>query len=241
MGQHYLDTLPRTARAPLDELVKSLGAILGTRLRSVIVYGSAARGEYKEGTSDLDVVVVVDDPSRAVLATIANTLALARSAGGVETTLLTREEILRAADVFPLFYEDIQNSHAVLFGEDPFDGLEISPSHRRLRIEQELRDGQLSLRRAVVEGRGDPRVLGRIVARKVRQLRFPLRALLELVGVECRSHALDTILQKACKRFGVDGAYLLRSEKKPEAAHDALVALLARAIDVVDHLEDPIG
>lgn len=238
MGRHSLDTLPRTARAPLDALEKSLRAILEKSLVGIIVYGSAARGEYREGSSDLDVLVVLADTSRETLGKISNALALARSAGGIEATLLTEEEILRAADVFPLLYEDIQKCHAVLFGRDPFEGLEISKSHRRLRIEQELREAQILLRRAVVDGRGDARALGRIVSRKLRQLRFPLRALLEMIGVECQSHALDIVMQKTCKKFGVDSADLLRADKKPEAAHDALVLLLSRAIEVVDHLED---
>jgi predicted nucleotidyltransferase len=238
MAKHHLDMLPRSAKRPLDELAKSLRESLGDALVSIIVYGSAARGEYKEGSSDLDVLVVVSDTTRDALVGISNALVLARSAAGIETMLLTEEEILRAADVFPLFYEDIQKCHAVVFGRDPFDGLVISASHRRLRIEQELRDAQIRLRRAVIDGRGDERALGRVVARKLRQLRFPLRALLELSGVECQSHALDVVLQKACKRFGVDGGQLLRVSQKPEAAFDALTALLSGAIAVVDHLED---
>ncbi len=239
MGKHYLDTLTRAARTPLDELAKSLRAILEDKLASVIVYGSAARGDYKEGRSDLDVMIILNDASRDVLDRIANTLAVARTAGRIDTMLVTEEEILRAADVFPLFYEDIQKCHAVLFGSDPFEALEISPVHRRLRIEQELREAQIRLRRAVTDGRGDERALGSAVSRKLRQIRFPMRALLEMIGVECQSYSLDTVLQKACKRFVVDGADLLRPEKKPQASHAALTKLLANAIDVVDHLEEP--
>jgi len=90
----------------------------------------------------------------------------------------------------------------------------------------------------VVDGRGDERALGRAVSRKLRQIRFPLRALLELLGVECQSHALDIVLAKAGRQFGVDSADLSRVETKPQAAFDALNALLARAVDVVDHLDD---
>jgi transposase-like protein len=153
--------------------------------------------------------------------------------------VLTEEEIERAADVFPLYYEDIQKCHAVVHGTDPFETLIIAPENRRLRIEQELREARIRLRRAVVDGRGDERALGRAVSRKLRQVRFPLRALLELVGVECESHALDIVVEKACRKFGVESSSLRRVEAKPEAAYDALSMLLGRAIDVVDHLGEP--
>ena len=239
MGKHHYDALPRAARAPLDALVKALRGILEDKLRSVIVHGSAARGDYRAGISDLDVVVVIAEPTRAVLERIADPIALARASGRVETMLLTEEQIDRASDVFPLYYEDIQKCHAVVYGTDPFESLIIAPENRRLRIEQELREARIRLRRAVVDGRGDERALGRAVSRKLRQVRFPLRALLELVGVECESHALDIVVEKACRKFGVESSSLRRVEAKPEAAYDALSMLLGRAIDVVDHLGEP--
>ena len=42
-----------------------------------------------------------------------------------------------------------QKCHAVVFGRDPFEKLVIAPQHRRLRIEQELREARITLRRAV--------------------------------------------------------------------------------------------
>ena len=238
MGKHHYDALPRASRAPVDQLVKTLQALLEDNLRGVIVYGSAARGDYRAGTSDIDVVVVLKDPSPALLHRIADPIALARASGRVETMLLTEEEIERGADVFPLYYEDIQKCHAVIHGADPFEALVIGPENRRLRIEQELREARIRLREALVDGRGDERALGRAVARKLRQVRFPLRALLELVGVECTSYSLDIVVEKACRKFVIDGSALRRPDEKPEAAYQALSALLARAIDVVDHLAE---
>jgi predicted nucleotidyltransferase len=236
-GRRHYDGIPREARAPVDALVKELHKTLGDGLVSVIVHGSAVRGDFRAGESDMDVVLVLSAPTRATLTRISSTLTLARAEGGVEAMIVTAEEIARAADVFPLFYEDIKKAHVLVFGSDPFAELEIRDVHRRLRIEQELREAQIRLRAEITRARGDDHAIALAVARKLRQIRFPMRALLEMLGVECESHALEIVLQKACKQFKTPAAHLLRPEKKPNEAHDALTALLGRAIDVVDHLD----
>lgn len=236
-GRRHYDAIPRDARAPVDALVKELANTLGDGLVSVVVHGSAVRGDFRAGESDIDVVLVVADPTRPRLTQISSALTLARAEGGVEAMIVTPEEISRAADVFPLFYEDIKKAHVVVFGSDPFEKLDIEIAHRRLRIEQELREAQIGLRIDVARARGDEAVVALAVARKLRQIRFPMRALLEMVGVECESHALDIVLTKACKRWKTEATHLLRPEKKPHEAHDALVALLSGAIQLVDALE----
>lgn len=238
-GRRHYDAIPRDARAPVDALVKALVGALGDGVTSVVVHGSAVRGDFRAGESDIDVVLVLADPSRAAITKISSALLLARAEGAIEAMIVTPEEIARAADVFPLFYEDIVRAHVVVHGSDPFADLEIKDVHRRLRIEQELREAQIEIRSEVVRARGDANVIAVAVARKLRQIRFPMRALLGMLGIECESHALEIVLGKACKRFQTDATHLLRPEKKPAEAYDALVALLGRAIDVVDHLDEP--
>ena len=54
------------ARMTLDELVSQLRASYGSALRSIVLYGSAAAGEYDPKRSDYNVLVIVDalDASR---------------------------------------------------------------------------------------------------------------------------------------------------------------------------------
>jgi len=52
------DEVTETIRNALSELKKGLQSIYGSRLVAVILYGSTARGEFKEG-SDVDVAIVL--------------------------------------------------------------------------------------------------------------------------------------------------------------------------------------
>jgi predicted nucleotidyltransferase len=233
----HLGRLPAPVRAKLDELTKTLEAALGDELVGLLVYGSAARGEYRDGRSDVDLVVVVKSAPRSRLEAISNALTLARYAARIEAMILTAEEIPRAADVFPLLYDDIRRAHIVLAGKSPFSDLAISDRHRRLRVEQELREAQIRLRRAIIDAQGSPEMLGGAVFRKLRQIRGPLRALLALKGID-GADDLVTVLEQAGKTYDVDVAPLFNVHETPARAHEAMEKLLAATVDDADRLDD---
>ncbi|WP_434046439.1 MULTISPECIES: nucleotidyltransferase domain-containing protein [Sorangium] len=228
--------LPAPVQARLTELKESLERTLGDELACLLVYGSAARGGYREGQSDVDLMVVLNEATREGLDAIANALRIARYAARIEAMILTVAEIPRAADVFPLLYDDIRRCHVLLSGRDPFSALVIDGKNRRLRVEQELREAQIRLRRAVVDGLGSDEALRGAVFRKVKQIRGPLHALLGLHGID-GDDDLATVLAGAGKHLGVDVAPLQRVHEAPGAAYEALAALLARAVDDVDGFE----
>lgn len=219
----------------LDDLIVALRKAHGESLVSVLVHGSAARGGWRDG-SDVDLIVVVKKATRQALESAANALQGARMQSRIEAMILVEGEIVRAADVFPVFYDEIRRHHLVLHGSDPFNDLKIEPHHLRLRIEQELREVQIRMRRAVVDAMGVTETLRGPVARKIKQVRSPLRALLEKKGVACEDD-LPAVLEACGRAFGVDVAPLSRVAEDPGAAHDALVELLDKAIADVDAME----
>lgn len=58
--------MPGNIRKILKELKKGLRQLYGKRLKGLYLYGSYARGDYREG-SDLDVLVILDTFDRAPL------------------------------------------------------------------------------------------------------------------------------------------------------------------------------
>lgn len=227
--------LPGSVKGALDALVESLKSALGADLASVLVFGSAARGKYRPGESDVDVCVVLASTGPDVLRKAANPLVLARNTARIEAVILRHDEVGRAADAFPVFYDDIKRAHVMLHGTDPFASLEIAKEHKRVRVEQELREAQIRLRRAVVDGLFAERPLRGAVTRKLRQMRSPLHALFELQDVSAPDE-LEPLLELAGKRWGLGVGPLLDSRANVDDAYAALVALLDRAVDEVDGL-----
>ncbi|MFO0631713.1 MAG: nucleotidyltransferase domain-containing protein [Nannocystaceae bacterium] len=228
-----VSALPPRTREHLLRLADALVEGFGDDLVGVLVHGSLARGGFDPERSDIDLVVVVRRDGRERLAAVGPALELARHAARIEAILLRADELQSAADVFPLLYDDIRSRHIVLRGDNPFAALQILDEHRRLRIEQELREARIRLRRALTECASVPRTLAGAIERKLKQIRGPLFALATLRGF-ATDDSLAPVLAACAKHWSLDLDALARVREAPLPAYDGLVALLDAAIADVD-------
>ena len=88
------------------------------RLRSVILYGSAAAGEHNEQFSDLNVLCVLARVTPAELADAEPIFKWWRALGNPSPLLLSEEELRTSTDCFPIEFHDMQERRRVLFGTD---------------------------------------------------------------------------------------------------------------------------
>lgn len=237
MQTKTVGSLPESVQKRLEAFTKSLESILQKNLVALLVFGSAIRGGYDEQRSDVDVLIVLEDDSRKALTSISEPLRQARFSARIEAVILTEREIPRAADVFPLFYDDIRQQHVLLSGRDPFVGLHISDQHRRIRIEQELRELQIRLRRAVTDSAHTDELLSGLIYRKLRQLRAPLHALLRLQGFATKD-SLEDVLTTAATLYRLDLGALRDIRRSTDAAYNSLTQLLHAAIEDVDRRDE---
>lgn len=228
--------LPSDVRSRVEEWTKSLEKTLGDDLVGILVHGSVARGEYRPGESDVDAIVVLKEGTFAQLEAIANAMQLARYSARIEAMILTEAEIAGASDVFPLLYDDIKRCHFLVAGRDPFEKVEVHDTHRRLRVEQELREARIRMRRAVTDAAGAREALGGAVTRKIKQVRAPLHALLGMKGITSKPD-LSAVVDEACKHYGIDAATLRNAKEAPDAAYAVFTTLLDKAIAEVNDME----
>ena len=231
-----LNALPENIRTRLDELASSLKKALGDDLVGILVHGSVVRGEYHAGESDVDVVIVLAKAKLESLRAMSDAVRLARYAARIEAMILTEEEIAGAADAFPLMYDEIKRHHVVLAGRNPFEKVEVLDRHRRLRIEQELREAQIRLRRQLTDSL-DQDALALSILRKTKQIRSPLAALLALKG-QSTEPELAKVIAAAGKTWGVATDKIAAAREAPDAAHAALSELLEKAIADVNAMEE---
>ena len=127
----------------MDEAIKRLvspvldkaQAVLGTGFAAVL-YGSAARGEYRPGVSDINLLLVADSLTPAVLRSLSGVLDELRRERQPPPLLIERNEWTRAVDVFPIEVTDMQLAREVLRGTDPVAGLRVDPADLRHALEQ---------------------------------------------------------------------------------------------------------
>jgi hypothetical protein len=158
-------------RGALGALVADLSSAFGTRLLSVVVYG------LDEASSDHDDIHSLALVEHMAADDLRPLVPLARGWGrrGLGVPLiLTRHEFSRTLDAFPLEYGNIIASHVVIFGDDPFAGIEVADADWRRGCEQQAKSHVIHLREGYLETEGDPRRASRLIAASVPAFRTVL-------------------------------------------------------------------
>jgi predicted nucleotidyltransferase len=187
----------------LDELKERLAKTYGGRLKSVVLYGSAAVGDHQQNFSDLNVLAVLDSITPAELKLAEPIFRWWRDLENPSPLLMTEEEIRNSADCFPIEFHDIQEQGKVIFGQDLTSGVVIDDRDYRAEVEHELRAKLLRLRQKGAGVMEDRPLLLRLMTDSVSTFCVLFRHALALAG-EPRPAAKRDILDRARVRFGID-------------------------------------
>src|SRR5207247_1331032 len=105
-----------------DVFATRLHAVLGGRLVSLLLYGSAARGTHVPGRSDVNTLLICDAVDEPLFAALGPVL---RDWQNPPPLILTEAEWRQSADAFPIGYDDIRAARHVLVGRDPWAGITV--------------------------------------------------------------------------------------------------------------------
>jgi len=130
----------------IEQWAKELKQALGNNLVSVILYGSAARGEYVRARSDLNLMLVFKKLDLEHITKVGKSMRRKVRKQMPQLVFWTEEELANAWDVFPLEFEDIMENHRCLLGKDPFKKQKVDKNRLRYQLEFELRSKLLTVR-----------------------------------------------------------------------------------------------
>lgn len=200
---------PVAVATALGHLTGELQAAAGDNLVALVLYGGLARGRHRGPRSNVDLAVVLADAAPERVRELAPVLMAAWRAARVEPWIVGRSEIPRLADVFPTRLLDIREHHVLLHGEDVFAGVAIDPRLLRLRVEQELTNLSLRMRRGVAGLAADPASMATYLAGVARPLAIQLSMLLRVTGrpLPAEDRSAD-LFAAAAAAFGLDGEAL---------------------------------
>lgn len=205
-----LGRVPEDARRTLRSYLADVTKLFGSDLEAVILYGSAMRGDYLSGRSNLNVLILLKEQNPEILKKYATLHRRWKNEGLVVPLFLTLGELHASAGVFPLEYLDIQEQHMLLAGRNPFTELKVDERHLRLQCEQEIRGNLLRLRQRFVEGGGEPEAVVILVPLSLTALLPCLRGLLRLAGRSIPKSAED-LLRGLQSDLAVDASVFLEA------------------------------
>jgi hypothetical protein len=191
------------------EFVTKLHEAAKDNLISVTLYGSAAAGDYHPEYSNLNLFCVLRDSSFAALQTLAPVVKWWERQKQPPPLFMTREEVVRSADVFSIELMDMQEHHRVLFGEDVLQGLHIPTSLRTVQVEYELREKLALLRRHLLLASGNDSRLWEVLTRSISSFVTLFRHALTVLGQNPPPGKRETVKMLATK-IGFDPSGFLQ-------------------------------
>ena len=150
--------------AKLSELVNRLKEFAAANLECVILYGSAARGDFHPGLSDLNVACILRSLTVEELGRLAHVVKWwCVDQQEPAPLFFTRDELREAADVFAIEILDMKHGRRVLFGKDLVADIEVPMNLHRVQIEHDLRTLVLKLRQHYLRAPGNAKELAPVL------------------------------------------------------------------------------
>jgi predicted nucleotidyltransferase len=154
-------------KGELENFVDDLRNTHGSNLVSIILYGSAATGDYHKDISDYNLLVVLnriapEDLKQAYAATREW-----RKLGQPTPVYLTLLEIEQSTDIFPIEFYSMKKAYVVLFGDDVLKNLQLSDENLRHQIEYELRSKLMRLRKNYMHSYGSARRIAELMIKSI--------------------------------------------------------------------------
>ncbi len=171
-------------RQQFEAFIDDLKTTHGRNLASVILYGSAAAGDFIPQQSNYNLLIALH---RITPADLRNAHASVREwhrLGHPVPVYFTVSELAEAADVFPIEFHQMEAARKVLYGKDVLENVSISDSNLRHQTEYELRSKLVQLRRQYIPASASVEGLKNLMAESFTSFAALFRAVLLLQGIE---------------------------------------------------------
>ena len=163
-----------------EEFASQMRSTFGEDLQALLLVGSAARGDYIPGKSDVNTLVILTADGMEWLEKAYPILQNWRRKGLAVPHFMMPDAITRALDSYPLEFLDFKLFHQVILGPDVFSDVVIPAQPLRLQIERELRGKLFLLRQVFASEAGHSKQLEAVLKRSVAVFTAVFQGILEL-------------------------------------------------------------
>ncbi len=185
--------LPEDVREFLTRYVEQIQQNWSADLGALILFGSAARGDFIVGRSNINLLLVVKKMS----ADLMQRAGLLHKEWGkhqfIAPLLMTEEDLVRSRSFFPLEFLQMTQIHTLLAGQDPFNEQQIDTTQLAWQSEQELMANVLRLRQRFIEGEGRNEAIQALLMLSISAVLPSIRGLLYVLGQSSKENDTKTL------------------------------------------------
>jgi len=184
----------------LQNFNNTLKDIYREELISIILYGSAASGEFVDKHSNLNALVILKNTDLGILkraSYIINKFTM------INPLFLTENYINSSTDIFPIEFLDMQENYLVLYGKDVLQNINVNTGNLRFQCEQELKAKLINLKQLYLRINQDKLALRNLLFKSFTSVLHILRNVLRLKGKNA-PYLKQDILKELKSEFQID-------------------------------------
>lgn len=236
--------IPKNPEQIFSEVAHDYQSLFGDQLIAIILYGSAARGEYVYKKSDINFLIVLSESGIRNLRRALPLVAQWKKRNVSTPLILTQDYIRSALDVFPIEFLTMKLHHQLVYGTDILASIEINLEHLRLQCERELRGKLIYLREGFLNSNGRTTLIKQLISQSLPAFASIFTGLLYLKNIDVPSSRRE-LFNKVAENFDLDAKLfeqlIDQSYRKFNRVElfdlmDAYIIQIAKLINLVDQL-----
>jgi len=206
---------PRTIAAKLTVQFRT---VFAAELKSVVLFGSLARGEEIPGVSDLNLLILLDSMATPTLMRAAPVLQQWIHQGNTPPYLYSWSEWQGMQGAFAIEIADMNDAREVLWGADPVAVDSITRTDLRMQTDREIRDTLLHLRLRLMVAVSNPADVGALLLSGFSSFGAHMRSVLRLTG---ESPGLETrpVVERVASLIDADPSAMLLCHDTRQTTH----------------------
>lgn len=176
---------------------------LPEQIESIILFGSAAAGDYLPGTSDFDLLLILRHVTTAELNALSPLIQRWYREGNPLPLIFTGEQLALSVDTFAAEFLEMKQSRRILYGTDPIAEMTINLEHVRIHLERELKGKLLALRNRYALAVGRRRQIAQLMSDSFSTFMSLFRVALRLFQPDAPAEKMDA-LRLLATHFPID-------------------------------------
>lgn len=191
-----VETAKKNIEKQLDLLCQELLSSCGENIRSLVLYGGAAKEDFDTETSNLNLMIVCNKLGAAESEKLNMVLLKHQRQLPLALFMLTEADFRSSIDLFPIKFQDMKRNHKTLYGEELLNSITIPGEHWKRNCRRSIKNHLIRLYQASYQQSGFSEALGVIIRKKLSWFLVDLSVLVEIKTGKILTHK-DEIIAEA--------------------------------------------